>query len=281
MLPPHTITITIAIVASHRTMAPPNHVPPQLAPSVEEAYRRKCIQLKQRTQEVEEANDASRNRLARTMRQIEKKRIERALLLEQLQRRMSTNVEDSEGSPSPPPTPEEKPLRSKRGHRKASLVGTNNNTAGSTAGGAEGNGEHTGPSSLNVGASFQNAVSPSSDAFSHTNADTQSQNPNTHSKDARANGSAQPNERPHRSAFQLYCAHTRPILTDKLKDDDIDEELAAGWEKLTADEKEEWTAREAEERNKSKDGSASARQEDEDVEMGDNDTEAAPSVGGH
>lgn len=54
--------------------------------------------------EVEEANDASRLRLVRMQRAIEKMRLERAFLLEQLAKRTSTNVEDSEGSPSPPPT---------------------------------------------------------------------------------------------------------------------------------------------------------------------------------
>lgn len=78
--------------------------PPSLPPSVEEAYRRKCVQLKNRTTEVEEANDAARLRLARIRRQVEKLRVERAFLLEQLAKRTSTNVEDSEGSPSPPPT---------------------------------------------------------------------------------------------------------------------------------------------------------------------------------
>jgi hypothetical protein len=83
---------------------PTTAVPPSLPPSVEEAYRRKCVQLKNRTNEVEDANDAARLRLARIKRQVEKLRIERAFLLEQLSRRTSTNVEDSEGSPSPPPT---------------------------------------------------------------------------------------------------------------------------------------------------------------------------------
>lgn len=82
----------------------PPAVPPSLPPSVEEAYRRKCVQLKNRTNEVEDANDAARLRLARIKRQVEKLRIERAFLLEQLSKRTSTNVEDSEGSPSPPPT---------------------------------------------------------------------------------------------------------------------------------------------------------------------------------
>lgn len=79
-------------------------IPPSLPPSVEEAYRRKCVQLKNRTNEVEDANDAARLRLTRIRRQVEKLRIERAFLLEQLSKRTSTNVEDSEGSPSPPPT---------------------------------------------------------------------------------------------------------------------------------------------------------------------------------
>ncbi|CRK47339.1 hypothetical protein BN1723_020273, partial [Verticillium longisporum] len=82
----------------------PTAIPPALPPSVEEAYRRKCIQLKQRTSEVEDENDATRVRLARIRRQVEKMRLERAMLLEQLTRRTSTNVEDSDGSPSPPPT---------------------------------------------------------------------------------------------------------------------------------------------------------------------------------
>lgn len=82
----------------------PGAIPPELPPSVEAAYRKKCIQLKQRMNEVEEANDASRQRLARINRSIQKLRLERAFLLEQLAKRTSTNVEDSEGSPSPPPT---------------------------------------------------------------------------------------------------------------------------------------------------------------------------------
>lgn len=85
-------------------MKPPGAVPPPLPPSVEEAYRRKCIQLKQRMNEVEEANEASRHRIVRMERSIQKMRLERAFLLEQLSKRTSTNVEDSEGSPSPPPT---------------------------------------------------------------------------------------------------------------------------------------------------------------------------------
>lgn len=79
-------------------------IPPPLAPTVEEAYRRKCIQLKQRVNEVEHDNDSARLRVVRLERGVQKLRLERAFLLEQLAKRTSTNVEDSEGSPSPPPT---------------------------------------------------------------------------------------------------------------------------------------------------------------------------------
>lgn len=79
-------------------------IPQPLPPSVEEAYRRKCRYLRHRTNEIEENNEVSRARLARLKRQAEKIRLERAYLLEQIAKRTSTNVEDSDGSPSPPPT---------------------------------------------------------------------------------------------------------------------------------------------------------------------------------
>jgi hypothetical protein len=78
-------------------------IPAPLPPSVEHAYRQKCIDLKKRINEVEESNDALRLRKARTKRGILKLRLERAFLLEQLAKRTSVNVEDSDGSPSPPP----------------------------------------------------------------------------------------------------------------------------------------------------------------------------------
>lgn len=79
-------------------------VPPVLAPSVEESYRRKCIQLKQRINELEHDNDSVQLRVTRLEHGVQKIRLERAFLLEQLAKRTSTNVEDSDGSPSPPPT---------------------------------------------------------------------------------------------------------------------------------------------------------------------------------
>ncbi|MCJ1323236.1 hypothetical protein MMC15_008590 [Xylographa vitiligo] len=126
--------------------------PPTLPPTVEEAYRKKCIELKRRMNEVEENNDAYRLRKTRLVRGIRKMRLERAILLETLGKRMrkhggdGTNGiydDESEASSEGPPTvsstlaplshlsytisdmicfirhqPQEKPLRSKRGHRR-------------------------------------------------------------------------------------------------------------------------------------------------------------------
>jgi hypothetical protein len=70
-----------------------------LAPSVEKAYYRKCIELKRRLNDVEEANDAARQRKARLNRAIMKMRLERAFLLEQLAKRLQ-NTTDGPGKPA-------------------------------------------------------------------------------------------------------------------------------------------------------------------------------------
>ncbi|KAM0276771.1 hypothetical protein ACHAQH_006420 [Verticillium albo-atrum] len=252
----------------------PTAIPPALPPSVEEAYRRKCIQLKQRTSEVEDENDATRVRLARIRRQVEKMRLERAMLLEQLTRRTSANVEDSDGSPSPPPTvgddlyfpdnlnpdtptghgqrqtarilltpsqPKEKPLRTKRGHRKPSLLADIDAAAAKSA-----------AASPFVG---QNPAtqSPSSEAFSHargtadpaaTAASASASAPPRAASSAATNGLPKPPKRP-ASAFDMYCEESRPALQktreDKLDEDaslSIEEELARGWKDLADDAKE-------------------------------------------
>ena len=142
----------IANMSSSRTVAA-GTIPPPLPPSVEEAYKKKCIELKRRMQEVEESNDVFRVRKARLARGIRKMRLERAYLLEMLGKRMKKNGssvdgfpqpydEESDGSSEGPPTvsfsssspsrpsrlesltnaltlqPHEKPLRSKRSHRR-------------------------------------------------------------------------------------------------------------------------------------------------------------------
>ena len=69
-----------------------------LAPSVEKAYYRKCIELKRRLNEVEAANDEAKIRRMRLDRGIMKMRLERAFLLDELRKRMDYNVDGSEGS---------------------------------------------------------------------------------------------------------------------------------------------------------------------------------------
>ncbi|MCJ1364922.1 hypothetical protein MMC16_004039 [Acarospora aff. strigata] len=143
---------------SHLPDATSGALPPPLPPSVEMAYRNKCIDLKRRMNEVEESNDAYRLRKLRLLRGIRKMRLQRAFLLEALAKRMKKTRRhggilngrhdydnESEGSSGGPPTvcmhlptddsmfnptvklvtdtsqPQEKPLRTKRGHRRPSL----------------------------------------------------------------------------------------------------------------------------------------------------------------
>jgi len=242
-------------------MAPASTIPPALPPSVEEAYRRKCIQLKQRTAEVEESNDASRMRLQRLKRQVEKMRLERAFLLEQLAKRTSTNVEDSEGSPSPPPTPKDKPLRIKRGHRKPSMLNSLDTPP------SIGAGSGSAPALLTQGQSLHggNTQSPSSDAFSSAQ----------NQLDAKGNGyfrpplGKAPPKKPD-TAYELYCNEAREELREKLlskqdKDDeregddddnaaatnsrsnrntrDVEEELERTWKDMPESQRNEFQAR--------------------------------------
>lgn len=85
---------------------------------MEKAYYKKCIDLRRRITDIEESNDGTRLRIKRLHRGIQKMRLERAFLLEQLYKHMEYNVDESDRSSSPPPTPTDKPLRSKRSHRK-------------------------------------------------------------------------------------------------------------------------------------------------------------------
>ncbi|KAG6006126.1 hypothetical protein E4U21_007362 [Claviceps maximensis] len=247
-------------------------VPPSLPPSVEEAYRRKCVKLKNRTNEVEDANDAARLRLARIKRQVEKLRVERAFLLEQLSKRTSANVEDSDGSPSPPPTPKDKPLRIKRGHRKSALL------------------------DVDAKATTNNSLKePASPSDSQAKAEA--------AERTALNGVRSSAKTP-KSAFELYCLEVRPSLEEKLKDDDgeggdaeIEEELVRAWDELPTPDREDYQIKvekilnrsqktkdvkdvkdvkvDAEEDTYEKEGQTRDKGEthDEDVEMANYDTE--------
>lgn len=84
--------------------APPN------PPSVEAAYKRKCIALKKRLNEIEAENDAMRTRNERGERYIQKMRLESAMLLQRLS--VLTGMAEEQGAASngvqqPPPNDSE------------------------------------------------------------------------------------------------------------------------------------------------------------------------------
>lgn len=91
-----------------------------LPPSVEAAYYRKCIELKRRINEIEASNDELRLRKVRTERAILKLRLERAFLLEHIEKRMKNNVDESDESDSPPPTVSAKSSTGKKRARSKS-----------------------------------------------------------------------------------------------------------------------------------------------------------------
>ncbi|KAI9658460.1 MAG: hypothetical protein M1831_003898 [Alyxoria varia] len=88
-----------------------------LPPSVEKAYHKKCIELKGRLNEIEDANDAARLRKRRIDRSIMKMRLERAFLLERLAKIQYSNADESDKSSSPPPAIQERPSRQRRSRR--------------------------------------------------------------------------------------------------------------------------------------------------------------------
>ncbi|EQK99124.1 HMG box protein [Ophiocordyceps sinensis CO18] len=254
--------------------APPA-VPPSLPPSVEEAYRRKCVQLKNRTNEVEDANDAARLRLARIKRQVEKLRIERAFLLEQLAKRTSANVDDSEGSPSPPPTVGTAPFPRARDalrlscqihHNQTSPSPTSTNSNETQSDGHKPadvrNGLDANPrkpkdkplrikrghrkSTANDADPKMGTANSSKDPASPAS-ESPSQRPESQpkgGKTASANGVSK-SSGPASSAFELYCRDARPVLEAKNETGDVnvDEELARGWEALPQSDKDELRAK--------------------------------------
>lgn len=128
------------------------------------------------------------------------------------------------------PKPKEKPLRTKRGHRKPSFL---NELGDGRAGSAF---IPQGPVTM----------SPSSDAFSHTHPE-----PNTlpSAPLRRLPGqvrSIDPNafsdSKKPRSAFELYSATEKEAMsaTSQGQSDDIDKALASGWRELDDSIKEEW-----------------------------------------
>src|SRR5215471_6813203 len=75
---------TISTMENNSASNSGNTQPPPNPPSIEAAYKRKCIELKKRLSEIEAANDAMRARNAQGHRYIQKMRLESCMLLERL-----------------------------------------------------------------------------------------------------------------------------------------------------------------------------------------------------
>lgn len=91
------------------TTAAAGSTAPVLPESEETKYRQKCKDLKRRIREIEDYNEATSLSISRTKRAIQRLRLERSLILEKLEDKTSLQVDDSEGTPSPPSTPQPKP----------------------------------------------------------------------------------------------------------------------------------------------------------------------------
>jgi len=89
-----------------------------LPPSVEAAYYRKCIELKRRVNEIESNNDKMRTSIERSHRACDKLRLERNVLIAEITRQTAQKETGSQKSESPPPTPQEKPTRTKRSRKQ-------------------------------------------------------------------------------------------------------------------------------------------------------------------
>ena len=170
--------------------------------------------------------------------------------------------------------PKEKPLRTKRGHRKPSFL--NNLDA---------------PSLVMQGPGVAATLSPSgSDAFSHTHPDSVAPvahgsnanrqhaiSGNGYSPGTQSDAKPQPNPK---SAFEMYCRDMRHVLTDwnrKAFNEGIwdpDQALAQGWQNMGEGERADI--------QRSFESLKSVGRVEEDVEMGDpgDDTEGAEEGGG-
>ncbi|KAF3906418.1 hypothetical protein ABW20_dc0105262 [Dactylellina cionopaga] len=182
---------------------------PALPASVEEAYRQKCIDLKKRLKECENANDLLVVRNHRLRRGIQRLRLERSLLLREIERRIDPRMDDSDGTPSPPPTPHEKPLRLKRPRRDGP------------------NGPMDRPDSPFSQANADGDVyggmrDPAASARSRT------------PQGGRFGPSRDRDQKP-RNAYTIFCDHQRDQIMQSATDPefDISRELSKAWQELT------------------------------------------------
>jgi hypothetical protein len=83
------------------TSRQPSSIPPANPPSVEIAYKRKCIALKKRLAEVEAENEIMRTRNRRGSQYIQKMRLETCMLLERLTKVTGMADEAKTGAANP------------------------------------------------------------------------------------------------------------------------------------------------------------------------------------
>ena len=77
---------------------PSTTIPPANPPSVEIAYKRKCIALKRRLAEIETENELMRTRNSRSHQYIQKMRLETCMLLERLNKITGMSEEAKAGA---------------------------------------------------------------------------------------------------------------------------------------------------------------------------------------
>jgi hypothetical protein len=94
----------------------PSNAP--LAPSQEAAYRKKCIQLKRRLNEIETSNDATRRRIEQEKQHVQKMRLMRAILLDHLK-----TIAETPGKKLSPEQLEELGVRADGRARVSEMVG--------------------------------------------------------------------------------------------------------------------------------------------------------------
>jgi hypothetical protein len=75
--------------------------PPPNPPSVEAAYKRKCVALKKRLNEIEAENENIRTRNKRSLQYVQKMRLESCILLERLSKVTGMIEEAQNGTTSP------------------------------------------------------------------------------------------------------------------------------------------------------------------------------------
>lgn len=136
--------------------------PPPNPPSVEAAYKRKCIALKKRLNEIEAENDNIRNRNKRSLQYVQKMRLESCILLERLAK-VTGMIEEAQAGMNPELRARAAAIISSTTALNNAAAGAgNNNGAGYLDDDTEGSSEEQPPTVRFLGAVF---FSPSHSFF--------------------------------------------------------------------------------------------------------------------